>query len=420
MARKTKSGKSSTAIILAVVGVLAFLAISCGLFYATDKSKKDVIDGGEKNKDGVQVVSLIDESIEANRVVDNILLKKDNWQLREKNHGEQLLGVENSKSKVKLNHRDLLVGVPLTTSLSGAGEWLKAKAEASGLTYINGRADKYKSYDAYRVEIGVQAKAGEGTQPFTTDTVWFFHNGNLVKGDKDVTDKPDKSAKEIRKYKGRLAIIIDDCGHDLDALRTLLNTDLPFSYAILPDSEYSSDALEMIKNKRKVAMLHLPMEPLDAKQMGNRKKTVCVDMSVAQKQAVIKKALDSLPGVVGVNNHQGSKATADKATMEIVMKEMKARKLFFVDSRTIGKTAVKAVAKDKGVFTAANDIFLDDSSNVEDIRMQIYKAMELAEQQKDAIAICHARPNTARAWKMYLEEFVDSGINFVPVTELLY
>ncbi len=420
MARKTKSGKSSTSIILAVVGVLAFLAISCGLFYAADSSKKDVIDGGEKNKEGIKVVSLADESIEAQRILDNILLTKNNWQLLEKKHGEEELDVEGSKSKVKLHRRDLAVGVPGETSLAGAGKWLKEKAEAVGLVYINGRADKYRSYDAYRVEIGIKTKAGKGTQSFTTDTLWFFHNLNLQKQDKDVQKLPFKSAKELRKYKGRLAIIVDDCGYDLNSLRGLLNTGLPFSYAILPYKEYSSDALEMIKTKGRVPLLHLPMEPSNKAEMSEGKNTVLVGMSSDQKVANVKKALDSLPGVVGVNNHQGSRATSDKETMETVLKVLKSRKLFFVDSRTSSTSVAKEEAKRLGVFTARNDIFLDNSTDVEQIRMQIYKAMELAEKHGDAVAICHARPNTARCWKQYLEEFKESGINFVPITELLY
>ena len=80
----------------------------------------------------------------------------------------------------------------------------------------------------------------------------------------------------------------------------------------------------------------------------------------------------------------------------------------------------KEVAKANGVFTARNDIFLDNSTDVEAIRMQIYKAMEMAEKHGDAVAICHARPNTARCWKQYRDEFVETGINFVPITELLY
>ena len=420
MARKTKSGKSRVAVNMAVIGVLAFLAISCGLFYATDKSKKDVIDGGEKNKEGVKVVSLIDESIEAQRIVDNILLSKNNWQLREKQHGEQELGVENSQSRVKLQDRDLYIGVPGETSLTGAGEWLKEKVEAKGLAYINGRADKYRSYNAYRVEVGINAKAGKETRAFSTDTLWFIHNTNLQKQDKDVKNLPEKHAKEMRKYKGRLAIVIDDCGYDMRSLNALLGVKLPFSYAILPDTPHATEALTAIKGKKRVPMLHLPMEPSDPKQMGNRNNTVCVDMSDKQKLEVIKKALDKLPGVVGVNNHQGSKATADKATMELVINNMRERKLFFVDSRTTGSSVVKEMARNQGVLSARNDIFLDNSSDVEAIRMQIYAAMAMAEKQGTAVAICHARPNTARCWQMYAQEFIDSGINFVPITELIY
>lgn len=420
MNRKTKSGKSSSAIIFAVIGVLAFLAISCGLFYAIDKSSKDVVNSGEKNKEGIKVVSLTDESIEAQRILDNILLTKNNWQLVEKKHGEEEVGIEGATSKVKVHHRDLAVGIPGETSLSGAGAWLKEKVEANGLVYINGRADKYRHYDAYRVEVGIKTKAGKGTRNFTTDTLWFFHNTNLQKQDKDVKNLPFKSAKEIRQYKGRLAIIIDDCGTDMGSVRTLLDTGLPFSYAIIPYKEYSSDCLEMIKTKGRVAMLHLPMEPMNKAEMSEGKNSLLVSMPADQKRDMIKKALNSLPGVVGVNNHQGSKATSDKDTMEVVLKELKAQKMFFVDSRTSASSVAKETAKSLGVYSASNDIFLDNSPDVEQIRMQIYKAMEMAEKHGDAIAICHARPNTARCWKQYLDEFKYCGINFVPVTELLY
>ena len=78
------------------------------------------------------------------------------------------------------------------------------------------------------------------------------------------------------------------------------------------------------------------------------------------------------------------------------------------------------MAKQMGVATARNDIFLDNSSNVEDIRKQVYKAFAMTEKNGSAIAICHARPNTAKCWQMYGEEFKKSGITFVSVNKLLY
>ena len=167
-------------------------------------------------------------------------------------------------------------------------------------------------------------------------------------------------------------------------------------------------------------MLHLPMEPLSRSAMSEGGRTVMTGSSAASQQALVRKHLQSLPGVVGVNNHHGSKATADKATMQAVLQVLKRENIFFVDSRTNSASVARDMAKQMGVATARNDIFLDNSSNVEDIRKQVYKAFAMAEKNGSAIAICHARPNTAKCWQMYGEEFKKSGITFVSVNKLLY
>ena len=363
---------------------------------------------------------MLDESIEAQRLVDNILLQKDNWQLIENDHGKKVVEVEESGAKVQVNQRNLAVGVPNSTSVTGAGEWLKTKVEAAGLDYISGHMIKYKKWDAFKAEVGIKVKAGSGSKSFVTDTIIFFHNGNLKKKDKDVKDLPEEPVQETRQYQGKIAIIVDDCGADMGTVRTLLNTGLPFSYAILPNKEFSSDVLEMVKSRGKVPMLHLPMEPLSRSAMSEGGRTVMTGSSAASQQALVRKHLQSLPGVVGVNNHQGSKATADKATMQAVLQVLKRENIFFVDSRTNSASVARDMAKQMGVATARNDIFLDNSSNVEDIRKQVYKAFAMAEKNGSAIAICHARPNTAKCWQMYGEEFKKSGITFVSVNKLLY
>ena len=416
--RRRKESSGGKYIVLCLIGIIAILAVACGMFYASDRSKKDV--GDSKDSAPAKEVNLLDESIEAQRLVDNILLQKDNWQLIENDHGKKNVEVEESGAKVQINQRNLAVGVPNSTSITGAGEWLKNKVQAAGLSYISGRMTKYKSWDAFRAEVGISVKAGSGTKSFVTDTIIFFHNGNLKKKDKDVKDLPEEPAEEARQFEGKIAIIIDDCGADMTAVRTLLNTGLPFSYAILPNKEYSSDVLEMVKSKGRVPLLHLPMEPLSRSAMSEGSRTVMTSSSASAQQALVRKHLDSLPGVVGVNNHQGSKATADKATMKAVLQVLKKEKLFFVDSRTNSASVARDMAKQMGVATARNDIFLDNSSNVEDIRKQIYKAFAMAEKNGSAIAICHARPNTAKCWKMYAEEFKKTGITFVPVNKLLY
>ena len=423
MKNKKKSSSSNHGVWILML-VIAVLAIGGGLFYANSKSEKDVLD--TKPGDEPQAVSLLDESIEAQRLVDNILLQKNNWQLIENDHSREQVEVDGSSATVEINQRELAVGVPETTSLTGAAEWLQEKVEAAGLVYISGKGAKYKKWDAYKVEIGIKVKAGQGTRNFVTDTITLFHNANLTKQDKDIKDLPEAKVEDeeqqgnVRQYRGRVAIVIDDCGADLSSVRTLLDTGLPFSYAILPQKQYSSDVLELVRSRGRVAMLHLPMEPLDASAMSEGANTIRVAQTSGQKLELVRKHLGSLQGVVGVNNHQGSRATSDRATMQTVLGEIRSQGLFFLDSRTVSSSVAKDMAREMGVPTARNDIFLDNSSDVEAIRQQVYKALALAEKNGSVIAICHARPNTARCWKKYASEFKRTGVTFVPLTELLY
>lgn len=413
---KRKKSSGNHVVLLALVTILAVLAVAAGMFYAFGRSEKDIMD----NKDSKEKkeVSLLDESIEAQRILDNILLKKTNWQLIEREHGENDVNVAGVNTSVKIAQRQLAVGVPASTDLQAAGSWLQEKAAAAGLVSISGKDSKYKDWDAYRVEIGIAVKAGSGKKQFVTDTVYFFHNSNLHGEDKDVKKVQEKP--ESRKYSGKLAVIVDDCGYDMSSVRTLLNTGLPLNFAVLPYKPYSSDVLEMIKSDGRVAMLHLPMEPMDRSAMSEGSSTICTDMSKDKILELTRKAINSLPGVSGVNNHQGSKATADSATMTTVLQELRNQDLFFVDSRTSSKSVARDKAVAMGVPTARNDIFLDNSSDVQAIRKQIYKAMDIAEKNGSAIAICHARPNTAKAWSMYAEEIKNTGIELVPITDLLY
>ncbi len=420
MARRKKKSSNKYAILI-MFAIVALITIMAGMFYASSRNDKDVLDKSAA-KIGAPPISLLNESVEAQRIVDNILLQKKNWQLIEKERGTQEVKVKESGATVKINKRILAVGVPTTTSLAGAGSWVEDKVRAAGLEYIGGSTATYKGWNSYKIQVGIAAKAGDGKKKFTTDTIFFYYNGNLTDKDKDVLNLPlpPKEEKETKKYSGKLAIIVDDCGYDIKAVRALTKIGLPFSYAILPYKNFSSDALEVIKTSGNVPMLHLPMEPSNRSSMSEGSKTICTDMKEKEIRKLTQNALKSLPGVMGVNNHQGSKATSDKRVMEVVLRELKAQDMFFVDSRTASTSVGRDTAKKMGVKTAKNDIFLDNSKDVEDIRRQVLKAIALAEKNGTAIAICHARPATVKMWEKYADEFRKTGISFVHVTDVLY
>ena len=71
-------------------------------------------------------------------------------------------------------------------------------------------------------------------------------------------------------YKGRLAIVIDDCGYQLGPVRTLTSLPLKMTFAVIPFKPNSAAALSIIRNSGHTAMLHLPMEPVSGPLRGGR------------------------------------------------------------------------------------------------------------------------------------------------------
>lgn len=222
---------------------------------------------------------------------------------------------------------------------------------------------------------------------------------------------------EKGQYSGRLAIVIDDCGYALDPVRTLVGLPVPMSFAIIPFKPNSSEALQIIRAGGRTAMLHLPMEPEEGGSSESR--SVNVGMTAEQIQNLVQDAIDSLPGIAGVNNHQGSKATAHGPTILAALRVIGKNGLFFIDSRTNAATVAEKKAAQLGIPTGHNSLFLDNSSNVGDIRKQIARAIKLADRYGSLIVICHARPDTAEAWKESVQAVKESGITLVPVESLL-
>ena len=102
--------------------------------------------------------------------------------------------------------------------------------------------------------------------------------------------------------------------------------------------------------------------------------------------------LETVPNAVGVNDHQGSRATADPALMERLCRRCGERGLFFIDSRTMASTVAYDTAERLGVRAASRKVFLDDTETREAILAQLVLAERDADRDGYAIAIGHPHP----------------------------
>jgi uncharacterized protein len=210
----------------------------------------------------------------------------------------------------------------------------------------------------------------------------------------------------------RLALIVDDCGQWIDTERGFVGLGVPLTLSVLPDVHYTGEIAREAAAAGKGVMLHLPMETLSGLNPGPGK--ITTEMTDAQIVAQVQNDLAQVPLARGVNNHEGSKASADERVMRDVIGVLsKQGDLFFIDSRTNPASVGEQVAQAQGVPTASRDVFLDNRADIAYTEAQLRQAAAIAKRTGSAIAIGHPRPTTLAAVRAMIPELQAEGIQFV-------
>ena len=215
----------------------------------------------------------------------------------------------------------------------------------------------------------------------------------------------------------QLALIVDDCGQWIATERGFVALGIPLTLSVLPDVPYTSIIATEASDAGKGVMLHLPMETLSGLNPGPGK--VTTEMSDAQIVAQVQSDLAEVPLARGVNNHEGSKASADPRVMRAVIGVLAEHKFFFIDSKTNAASVGEDTARQMGVPTAARDVFLDNRADVAYTQAQLSQAAAIAQRTGSAIAIGHPHPTTLAAVRTMIPRLQALGVQFVLVQDLV-
>lgn len=223
---------------------------------------------------------------------------------------------------------------------------------------------------------------------------------------------------------GLVAVVLDDLGYDAHALDTLAGWSGPLTVAVIPSAPLAARAVALAKEKGWDLLVHLPMEPeagpSEAEAIGARDTDDVIREKLVQ-------ALARTPGAIGVNNHQGSKATADARVVRAVLGVVKEKGLFFLDSRTTGASVVGTEAATMHVPFLARDVFLDDvaaetsakGGAPEALDAAWERARELAAKKGEAVVIGHPHKETLAFLEKKLASEKSAGARLVKVSELV-
>ena len=209
-----------------------------------------------------------------------------------------------------------------------------------------------------------------------------------------------------------IVLVIDDFGYRNDAISDgFLNLPIPITCAVLPGHKQSSPVAKKAVSAGKEVIIHMPMQSSVASK-GEDEFKLKVGMTSQEIEWRLNEALKEIPEALGINNHQGSKATADGKVMAVVASVLKNKDKFFLDSRTSSKTVGESTMRSVGVLTARRHVFLDNDLSVEKISNQFDELVRISKKKGVAIGIGHVKSNTLKVLQKKIPLLVEQGFDF--------
>ena len=224
--------------------------------------------------------------------------------------------------------------------------------------------------------------------------------------------------KDTNQIHPRIALIIDDIGYSLSRARQFLKLGVPITFSILPKLNNSRNLAAEIKNEGHEIMLHQPMEPYNS-SLDPGPGALYAGDGQERIMRVIEENVSEIPFAAGVNNHMGSKFTALPDKMNHVLRIVKEKKMFFVDSLTSSHSKGFATARDLNMAAAHRNIFLDNIAEESAVLYQLLKLAKIAREQGSAVGIGHPFFETASAIKTFCGRYNGSAVSLVHISEVI-
>ena len=224
-------------------------------------------------------------------------------------------------------------------------------------------------------------------------------------------------ATHLRREHPKIAFVIDDIGAHNKLTRELVSLDPRATYAILPLLPYSRFFGELGRQHHADVILHLPLDTVLDKVPGPG--LIVSNMPDEDIVDMLRRDLNSVPNHIGANNHMGSKGTADRRVMKLILEEFKKDHLFFLDSYTSRSSVVAEVAREVGVPYATRGSFLDNVDKKQAILDAIKLLEQTARERGTAIAIGHYRKNTLEVLRTEIPRLEAEGFEIVRLKDLI-
>ncbi len=218
-------------------------------------------------------------------------------------------------------------------------------------------------------------------------------------------------------HRPKIVFVIDDLGNNRkneSLFRALGNL---VTYSILPQLPYTTYMNRLSEDTRAEVILHQPMESEIGKNPGPG--ILLRRMSEREIEGTLNGNLEMVYHFVGSNNHMGSLGSQDPRLVGEVLKLLRDRGAFFLDSHTSENVISTKLAPSIGIPVLVRDVFLDNVDERGAIREMIKLTCAKARAKGYAIAIGHDRANTLSVLLEDIPKLESEGFQVASLGDLI-
>ena len=223
--------------------------------------------------------------------------------------------------------------------------------------------------------------------------------------------------KKSRVIKGTICLVIDDFGFaQKKDVQDFFQLNKNITAAIIPGTPYSESIGRYADSIDVETIIHMPME---SHEEDNIKYAISLNekLNAALVEEKIRFAFNEVPTALGMNNHQGSKATENLQLMKDVARTLKNMDKYFLDSFTNPESRGYITMRRYGVPTQLRQVFLDHVEEPGQIKFNLDSLATLSHHMDIAVGIGHVKPITLEVLKKEIPRLETEGYRFIRLSQ---
>ena len=223
--------------------------------------------------------------------------------------------------------------------------------------------------------------------------------------------------EQDRIVKGTICLVIDDFGFAQKTdVQNFFQINKNITMAIIPGTPYAKTIGMYADSIGVETIIHMPME---SHNEDNIKYTVSLNekLNAALVEEKIQFAFNEVPTALGMNNHQGSKATENLQLMKDIARTLKNMDKFFLDSFTNPESRGYITMRRYGVPTQLRQVFIDHVEDPATIKFNLDSLAILSHHMDIAVGIGHVKPITLEVLKKEIPRLESEGYRFIRLSQ---